>query len=160
MRHILLQTIRLAPLVAALTFSLQLRADEPIPAEWNQLCRVANGRELLLTTSTGETVNGYCVSVNVDQLTVTTDQKRMVRIARTALTKLAVHRSKGHQLASLGRGMNDSLSNSFRSVFSPMAPVGLVALPATLAWGAAAAPFCLLGDLHYKLAGARQIKLN
>ena len=40
-----------------------------------------------------------------------------------------------------------------------MAPLGLVAVPATLAWAATAAPFCVLGDLVHKAMPDREVKL-
>jgi hypothetical protein len=39
-------------------------------------------------------------------------------------------------------------------------PAAVVAIPATLAWGAVSAPFCLLGDLKAKLKGMQEIKPN
>ena len=40
-----------------------------------------------------------------------------------------------------------------------MAPVGVVAVPATLAWGIVAAPFCLLSDLADEANGVEEIKV-
>jgi hypothetical protein len=154
------QMFRLAPLIAALALTLPLRADDPIETHWNQLCRVANGRELVVTTTSGEKIEGACFSISLDEMTVTTKGNRAVKIARNALAKVAVHRSKGRQLAALGRGLNESFHNAEEMTFSPLAPIGLVMFPGTAAWGAVAAPFCLLGDLKDRLNGTREIQLK
>jgi hypothetical protein len=52
-----------------------------------------------------------------------------------------------HHLADLGNSMSKSFRRGFGWLFSPAAPLGLLTIPATVAWGAMAAPFCLLGDL-------------
>jgi hypothetical protein len=140
--------------------SLPLKAADPIEVNWNQVCQVANGRELTVTTANGETTQGYCFSIKVDELAVTTKDHKVVKIARSALSRIDVDRTKGHQLSSLGKGMHDGFKWGFDSMLSPRAPLGIVALPATLAWGIIAAPFCLLGDLRYKASGKQEIKLN
>jgi hypothetical protein len=55
--------------------------------------------------------------------------------------------------------MHEGLRQGFEWLFSPYAPLGMVVVPGTVAWGAVAAPFCLLGDLNDKLAGRREIKV-
>ena len=152
--------IQLGTILAALTFSsLSVHAADPIQTQWNQVCRVTNGRELIVTTTNGDTVQGYCISIDVDGVRVRTKDGKVARIARTALARLEMRRSKGHQLSSLRNDMHEGLKFGFDRLLSPLAPVGLVVVPGTLAWGAVAAPFCLLGDLNDKLAGKREIKL-
>jgi hypothetical protein len=72
-----------------------------------------------------------------------------------------VQRSKndGHQLSALGRNVQKGLRQGFEWLLSPYAPLGIVAVPATVAWGAVAAPFCLLGDLTHKASRTREIKV-
>jgi len=83
------------------------QAAGPLDVQWNKVCSVAGNRELSITTQNGETVQGYCTRINVNEIAVTTEDKRVVNIARSALAHIRVRRAntKGHQLASLGRGM-------------------------------------------------------
>jgi hypothetical protein len=140
--------------------AVPLRAADPIQVDWNQVCRVADGRELTVTTVNGETTQGYCLTVKVDEIAVTTADHKVVRIARATLSRIDMRRAKGHQFSSLMKGMNESFKWSMESVLSPAAPLGIVAVPATLAWGVVTAPFCLLGDLRYKASGKQELKLN
>jgi hypothetical protein len=142
MKHMLLFT-----LAVAMAVTLPIRAADDIHARWTDLCHVAAGRQLNVTTADGNTVSGACVSTNADELSLTANQ-RVVKIARSTLTRIQMYQpGNGHHLADLGNGMYKSFNRGFAWLFSPAAPLGLVAIPATVAWGAVAAPFCLLGDL-------------
>jgi hypothetical protein len=156
MKHIQSRIILLFALAVA---GVPLHAADTVEANWNQVCRVSRGRELLLTTATGDQVRGYCFPVDVDGLGVKTKTGQVTRIARTALTRIEMRSSRGHQLHSLGKAIQDGLKFGVKALFSPLAPVGLVTLPGTLAWGAFAAPFCVLGDLEERGSGAQEIKL-
>jgi len=137
---------------------LPLLAANPIETQWNQVCRVADGREMIVTTASGETVQGYCISVDVDGVGIRTRDGQIKHVARTALARLRVHGARGHQLSSLGKGVHDGLKFGVDALLSPEAVLGAVAIPATLAWGAVSTPFCILGDLRDKLSGTREIK--
>jgi hypothetical protein len=52
--------------------------------------------------------------------------------------------------------MRRSLRAGFAALFSPYAPAGIVMVPGTLAWGAVAAPFCLIADIGAAAAGGKQ----
>jgi len=138
---------------------MPLRAADTVETNWNQVCRVSHGRELLLTTATGDQVRGSCFSVDVDELGVKTKSGQVTRIARTALARIEMASSRGRRLHALGNAMHDGLKFGAKTLFSPMAPIGLVALPGTLAWGAIAAPFCALGDLEDPGSARQEIKL-
>jgi hypothetical protein len=152
--------LRTLTLFAAVVCSMPLSAAEPAETNWADVCAVARGRELILKTNNGETVYGYCSTISIDAIDVETKDRRIVKIARNALSRIQVRREKGRQLRSLGRGMRTGLRYGSNQLLSPAAPVGLVVLPATLAWGAVSAPFCVLGDLRYRLAGQKEIKLK
>ena len=160
MRYFHCKASRVLTALAMAVSSLPLNAAEPIKVNWNEVCQAAEGRELTVTTANGETTQGYCFSIKVDEIAVTTKDHNVVKIARSTLARIDVDRTKGHQLSSLGKGMHNGLKWGFDSMFSPLAPVGIVAVPATLAWGAIAAPFCLLGDLRYKASGKQEIRPN
>ncbi len=123
-----------------------LRATD-VQARWDSLCQVAGRHQFNVTTSDGKSVSGACASTDADALSLTTNQ-RVVKIARSALTRIQmVQPGKAHHLANLRDGMSKSFKRGFVWLFSPAAPLGLVAIPATVAWGAISAPFCLLGDM-------------
>ena len=117
-----------------------------IQVRWDRLCDVAGIRQLNVTTSDGKTVSGSCTSTDVDALSLNSDQ-RIVKIARSTLTRIQMYQPGAHRLADLGNGMSKSFRMGFGWLFSPAAVLGLVIIPATVAWGAVAAPFCLLGDI-------------
>jgi hypothetical protein len=96
----------------------------------------------------------------LNKLTVSTTDHRVVKVARNTLSRLEIHRANGHQLRSLGDGVRGGFRWGFGSLLSPSMLVGVVAIPATLAWGAVSTSFCLLGDLKAKLEGMREIKPN
>lgn len=148
-------------LVATLAWTLPAHAAGTIETHWIDVCKLAaSGDHLILATVDGETVESkYCVRVNADEIAVTTSDNRTIRIARAALASLRVSSAQGHQLRSLGKGVHGGLRNGLRWLLSPMAPLGLVSIPATLAWGATAAPFCVLGDLVHKARPDREVKL-
>jgi hypothetical protein len=161
MTHVTLASIHLLPLIALTIWSLPLRAADQIQVHWNEVCAAARGKQLTIQTVDGSTVDGYCLSINVDEIAITTKDQRIVRIARKALSRINVQRSKndGHQLRALGREIHKGLRKEVDWLLSPYAPLGIVAVPATLAWGAVSAPFCLLGDLTHASGGAREIKV-
>jgi hypothetical protein len=146
-------------LILSATGALSLRAEVPIDLPWNTLCGgQAFTHRLIVTTDQGETVDGYCVSINVNEIVLRTGDNKPVKIARSALTRIQMHRIKGgHELASLGKGMRTGFAEGLDLLLSPYAPAGLVMLPATVAWGAVAAPFCVLGDLRHKLVGNQDV---
>jgi hypothetical protein len=148
-------------LAAALAWTLPAHAADPIETHWSDVCKLAaSGDHLILATVDGETVESkYCVRVNADEIAVTTWDNRTIRIARAALSSLRLSSAQGHQLKSLGKGLHSGLRTGLRWLLSPMAPLGLVTVPATLAWGATAAPFCVLGDLVHKARPEREVKL-
>ncbi len=144
---------------AAVTFPV-LRADEPMQVKWDEMCKVAAGKEIDIRTTVGDNVKGFCVGINVDEVSVRTTDGKVVKLARTALGKIRLHRVRSGQLKALGNGMRGGLEGSVGMLFSPLAPLGIVGVPGTIAWGAVAAPFCALSDLHDKLHGTREIRLK
>ena len=137
------------------------RAAGPVEVQWSQVCHVAGNRELSITTQSGETVEGYCTRINVDEIAIITNDHRAVNVARSALAHIRVRRAntKGHQLASLRKAVRGGLKAGFEWLLTPAAPVAVVLLPGTLAYGAVAAPFCLIGDLSNKIGGSEEINV-
>lgn len=148
----------------ATTFFLSLTsipafADSPTEVPWKDFCRVAGDRQLDIVTSSGENISGYCAVITVDEVSIRTP-KGIVKLGRAALTHISMERSKGRQISSLGHSIRSSLKQGTDWLLSPAAPLGIVTIPGTLAWGAVAAPFCLLGDLKHHLMGSEEIALK
>jgi hypothetical protein len=136
-----------------------LHAEEPLQVPWNEVCKTTVGKEMNIKTAAGGEINGYCVSVSIDEMNVRTQDGKIVKLARSALQGIRMRRTKSHQLSALRKGMHGSLHESVDLLFSPLAPLGIVAVPGTIAWGIVATPFCALSDLHDKLQGSREIRL-
>jgi hypothetical protein len=125
MNNTILQGIRFLTLSAAMTWIPALHADEPMEVRWNEVCRVTAGHQLEITTTTGDVVGGYCMAINVDEISVTTRDRRVVKIARAALSRVQMHRSRnGHGLNSLRKGMHEGLRQGFEWLFSPYCATG------------------------------------
>jgi hypothetical protein len=142
------------------TFSTAAQSPAPTaetPVEWNNLCANTAKELLVVTTESGDTIKGYCVFVQHDELTVRTEDGKMVKIARGTLRKVLAGAVPEHRLKALRKGVKDSLRVGVKLTFSPVAPVGLVVIPGTLAWGAVATPFCILGDLFAEKPAAPHV---
>lgn len=161
MRHKTLPSIHVFTLSAAIALTLPLHAASDIQVPWNQVCRAAGGNRLTIQTVDGSTVDGFCMSITVDEMSINTSNGRIVKIARKALARIDMERSKnnGHQLRALGKGMRGGLRTSVGWLLSPSAALGIIGIPATLAWGAVSAPFCAIGDLIYQGNSTQQIKV-
>jgi|HubBroStandDraft_4_1064222.scaffolds.fasta_scaffold649835_1 hypothetical protein len=159
MKHTIFPGIRLMIFSAALAWTLPAHAADDIHARWIDLCSVAGSHQLNVTTSDGQTVSGSCNSTDADGLSLSANQ-RIVKIARSTLTRIQMYEPGPHHLADLGDGMSKSFRRGFGWLFSPAAALGLVTIPATVAWGAVAAPFCLLGDLGDTGPVTRDVKIT
>src|SRR5580698_1057351 len=159
MKHTTFARIRLLSLSALIVWGLPLYAADEIRVHWNELCEAAGNNQLTIRTTDGGTVTGYCLSVNVDEIAVTTSDQRVIRIARKTLSRIDLQRlqNDGHQLRALGRELHSGLRKELDLLLSPFAPLGIVALPATVAWGAVAAPFCVVGDLTHRTRRTQEI---
>jgi hypothetical protein len=163
-KHTSFSQFRFLILSAALAWTFPLHAapinDPVIQARWGDLCHVAGGQQLSLTTSDGQTVKGTCASTSDGEIALSRNQ-RVVKIARSTLIRIQMYQpGSGHHLEELGKGLSKSFKTSFGWLFSPAAPLGLVAIPATVAWGAVAAPFCILGDLGEDGPSTHDIKIS
>lgn len=134
-------------------------ADGTTEIPWQDFCRIAGNRQLEIVTSSGGNVSGYCARITVDEVSLRTPNG-IVKLGRTALSHIRMERSKGRQFANLSRGVRDGLKQGADWLLSPSAPLGIVTIPGTLAWGVVAAPFCLLGDLKHHLMGSEEVVLK
>jgi hypothetical protein len=144
-------------------FSSSAQSQKPAPdkpVEWSNLCANTARELLVVTTESGDTVRGYCVSVQYDEVAMRTVDGKVVRIARGTLKTVLALAVSENRLKALGKGMKTSLRYEVKTTFSPLAPAGLMAIPGTLAWGAVAAPFCILGDLFGGKPSQRVLSLR
>jgi hypothetical protein len=159
MKHTSFPYFGAAVLSAAFLTSLPLRADDAVQVVWTNVCGVATGRTLTVTSADGSTVEGHCMAIQVDSISVQT-RNGPVKVARAAVSRIemAVSRREGHQLHRLGDGIRKGLQQGLDWTFSTFAPLGIVTVPAVLGWAAVSAPFCALGDLHDKITHASEKK--
>lgn len=119
------------------------------------------GNHLMITTADGATVDGFCMSITVDEVAIRTENQKVVKIARTAFSRIQMHRrpQQEHPLKSLGKGLRRTFQEGFDMLFTPAAPGAIVLIPAAAAWGVVATPFCALGELKNRLDGPRELKV-
>ena len=146
-------------LVLTLSSLAAAQNDPPIDARWTDLCRIASQRELTLTTTSGESVEGYCIAIDINRVTIRSNANAVIGVARSTLAKLEVKKRREHHLRSLGHGMHQALKWGVRNALTPAGPVAIPIIPVTLAWGAAAAPFCVIGDLLSIGTKKREIRI-
>ncbi len=131
---------------------------EPFQLPWKEVCHHTKDRELVITTETGETIDGYCVGIDVNEVSIETTGKP-IKVAKAAVAKLRII-PRRYRVRALGTGMQNGLTWGVRALFSPAAVAGLVTIPATLAWGAVSLPFCVIGDLGAKVEPERDIRVK
>jgi hypothetical protein len=150
---------KIASIVATLLitiFPVPLSAGDPIDVQWEQICYKAINHEIVITTTSGEDVEGYCISVDPSRVSVNVKGKA-IQVARASVARLFLYPPR-HQVRALGHGVLQGLRFGFGALLTPMGPSAAVAIPATLAWGAVSLPFCLLGDLRAKVEGGREVR--
>lgn len=130
-----------------------LHAQEVRDVPFTQVCNFANSPRFYnsgtvqIKTANGETVEGVCFSVDLNEIQLNT-KNGIVKIARAQLAHVSmIEVPKGHQLRILGKHVGRGISNSAKMIPTEGGIAGVIGVPATLAYGAVAVPFCLLGDL-------------
>jgi hypothetical protein len=158
MKQIPFRKILLLPFSVLFAWASPTQTDSTIQVHWSEVCQAAAGSELTITTVNGKKVNGYCLKVDVDEIQLSNKAQGVIKITRSALSRVEMKRlsQKGHQFASLRETVDDALKNEAKWIFSPAAPLGIAAIPATLAWGIVASPFCLIGDLAHSGGNRKQ----
>ena len=140
-------TFRSLMIFAALAGSATLRAQDSVQLPLEQVCNYARSRTIQVKTATGETVEGVCFSVSVDEIQVKT-QNGLMKVARSQLSRVSVVEMPRRQhLARLGKHVKQGIDGSAKMIPTEAGIVGIIGVPMTLAYGAVAAPFCLLGDI-------------
>jgi hypothetical protein len=134
---------RVAMLAVAVALATQAAPTEQM--HWKDLTAYLRGKLVTITTKDGKSVSGRFPVVRPDGIYFNdVPQAKVSRDAVLSLHWEAPHESETHKL---GKMMSAGYRHAGRILGTPMGPFGLVELPAITAWGAAATPFCLLGDL-------------
>ena len=107
-------------------FSAPAQSPAPVPetpVEWPNLCSSAARELLVVTTESGDTVEGYCVFVQHDELTLRTADGKVVKIARGTLRNVLALTVPEHRLKALRKGMKEGFREGWKMTFSPLAPL-------------------------------------
>jgi hypothetical protein len=131
--------------IIALAVSLSTQAMPVEQKLWRELAVYLQGKLVTITTKDGKSITGRSFNIRPDGIFINDPTPTVV--PRDMV--LSVHWEM--QYKSQTRKLGSMLSTGYRHVGkiigTPLGPFGLVELPAITAWGAAALPFCLLGDL-------------
>jgi len=130
--------------VVAVASSLMLSAAPPkVSKRWSQLSAYLYGKYVTVVLKGGGSQAGRFVSATPDVLTLE-GGKTVSRDLVVGLSAAPVNKSN---LEKLGEVLHRGYKDSFESLFSPAAPLGIVGVPAVTAYAVVATPFCALGDL-------------
>jgi len=143
---------RVAILAIAATFLMHAAPSEQM--RWSQLAAKLQGTQVTVTTKDGKSLSGRRVSVRPDGIYFA--DGALTSVLRDDVLSLHWELPYETQTDKLGQRLSHAYRHSVDLLGTPLGPVALVELPAITAWGAAVAPFCLLGDLftdHLKTSG-------
>jgi hypothetical protein len=132
-------------------------AAEPLRTSWNNLCHAANHHQIRVTTQADETVDGNCYSVRPNDVTIGFGRNQTRQILRQDVKSIQLFRVSRHQVRSMADNALETLYFGVSSLASPAAPAAFVVVPGTIAWAAAATPFCIVGDLISLAVGPREV---
>lgn len=141
-----------AMLAIAVAFTLQAAPSEQML--WKDLAAYVRGKQVTIKTKDGTSLSGRPFMVRPDGIyfDIGTPQKG----ARDEVQSLHWQSVNETQTDKLGKTLSRAYRHSGQLLGTQLGPIGLLELPAITAWGAAAVPFCLLGDLftdHPKTSG-------
>lgn len=140
--HPLTRFHRIAMLAIAVGFTLQAAPSEQLL--WSQLATRLQGKQVTVKTKDGKSVSGRFFTVGRDGIYFGGTQNK---IPRDGVQSLHWEAPDAHQTEKLGNMLGHAYRHSGSLLGTPMAPFGVIEIPVITAWGAAAAPFCLLADL-------------
>jgi hypothetical protein len=134
---------RAAIIAVVVSFTLQAAPAEQI--RWKDLAARLQGKLVTITTKDGRSLHGQFLTVRPEGIYMGGVPQE--KISREAVVSLHWEAPFKSQTQKLGNMLAHAYRHSGKLLGTPMGPFGLVELPVITAWGAAAAPFCLLGDL-------------
>jgi hypothetical protein len=129
----------------ALAVSFTSKAAPMEQRLWRELAAFLQGKSVTVTTKDGQSISGRFFAVRPDGITFSGSASTTVpRDTVLSLHWEAPHQSETHKL---GKMLSHGYRHAGKLLGTPMGPFALAELPVITAWGAAATPFCLLGDL-------------
>jgi hypothetical protein len=131
--------------IAAIMVAFTTQAAPTDQIHWKDLAAHLKDKLVTITTKDGTKVSGRLAVVRPDGISLNDGYPR--NVPRDSVVSLHWEAPYQSQTRKLGKMLATGYRHSGRLLGTPMGPFGLVELPAITAWGAAAAPFCLLGDL-------------
>jgi hypothetical protein len=130
----------------AVAFTLSLAAAPKVPKTWSELASYLRGKYVTITMKNGHSTKGLFVESRPDALVLAGGKE----VPRTMVVGVrldgdpSIEKSKLDQLGGI---LRTGYSHTLKNLFGPMAPIGIVEVPAVTAYAIVAAPFCALGDL-------------
>lgn len=137
-----------------------LCTETPQEVAWTGLCEAAKGNEMIVRTSDGKNVSGYCYSTSADELTLSHPNRRTTTLHRSAIASVRIRRSKADRLSSFRADRRESLEFEVGILATPFAPFDLVLMPTTAVLEVVGVPVCAIWDLFRRLDGTRAIKIT
>jgi hypothetical protein len=134
---------RAAIFALAALFTLQAAPFETI--HWKELAARLNGRLLTITTKDGRSLHSRNFVVVPNGISIVDGTPTL--ISRDTVLSLHWESPDQSETRKLGKSLSGAYRHSGRLLGTELGPIALAELPLITAWGAAAVPFCLLGDL-------------
>jgi len=134
---------RVAISAIAVAFTLQAAPSEQLL--WKDLAAKLQGKQVTVKMKDGKSISGRFFTVGRDGIFFSGGAPD--KIPRDAVQSLHWETPDAHQTEKLANMLGHAYRHSGSLLGTPMAPFGVIEIPVITAWGAAAAPFCLLADL-------------
>jgi hypothetical protein len=129
----------------AMAAAIFTRAAPTEQMHWRELATYLRGKVVTITTKDGKSFGGRNVTVWPDFVAI--NDGVQIKVPRDTVVSFHWEAPYEGQTRKLGRLLSTSYRHAGKLLGTPAGPVAVVELPAITAWGAAAVPFCLLGDL-------------
>src|SRR5689334_9638750 len=124
---------------AALCSSAALRAQDVVQLPLERVCEYAKSRTprtVTIKTISGETVEGACFSVDVNEIQIDTGHG-LVKVAKAQLSRVTMAEiPRRHQLAHLHRQVHKGVRDSAKIIPTEYGIFGVIGVPLVLAGGA------------------------
>jgi hypothetical protein len=135
---------RIAMAAVVIVASLETTSAKT-PKHWSELREFLKDKYVTVVEKGGRSQRGRFVTTSTDSLTI--EDGQTAEIPRDSISSLRVDLPRKTRLEELGGVLHKGYSDTFRDLFSPAAPVGIVGVPAVTAYAIVATPFCILGDI-------------
>lgn len=134
---------RAAIFAVVVSFTIEAAPSEQI--HWKDLAARLKGKLVTITTKDGRSLHGQLITVRPEGIYISDGNQE--KISRDTVVSLHWEDPFKSQTRKLGSMLAHAYRHSGKLLGTPMGPFALAELPVITAWGAAATPFCLLGDL-------------